>query len=361
VLDASVLDASVLDASVLDAAMAVELLPADAAAVDGSVTNVCPPSACPLPEYPCAPSDDGIGHTCLGQYATWPMPDAQPGSQVAPKYEVRAAAGVVLDEVTGLLWQRELPSSYPGCTRQLQGVAGASCTWREAKQYCAQLTLDARAWRLPSKIELESLIDFTQSPPAAYIDRDSFPGTPAAPFWTVSRVLASDGSDGVFDVRFNGGISLLASSSEARRVRCVHSTRIANAPADGQYIADASSQTVRDPRTKLEWRSVVPEQSSTAQQASEFCASVGAGFRVPSAKELLTLANVTHVDGVESPMFADLSDEWLLWSTTRWLDDDTLAYWPAYGFTMVASQVSEGSEPGSLPAGSPTFHTRCVR
>lgn len=86
-------------------------------------------------------------------------------------YTVDAANNVVTDNVTGLVWQRT--------------VAPGTYTWDQAKQYCANLVLAAHSdWRLPTRIELVSLVDFTKSNPA--IDSTAFPNTPSNWFWTSS-------------------------------------------------------------------------------------------------------------------------------------------------------------------------------
>ncbi len=106
------------------------------------------------------------GYVCQGQFAEWPMPDATPGAKFAPSYDT-STAGVVRDAVTGLIWQRDTPASYPGCTATITN-AGDGCLLAGARAYCANLTLGGRSdWRLPSKIELESLLDTTRQSPAA--------------------------------------------------------------------------------------------------------------------------------------------------------------------------------------------------
>lgn len=48
-------------------------------------------------------------------FAEWPMPDSAPHSQHKPSYTVSEL--VVVDNVTKLRWQRDLPDVYPGCQR----------------------------------------------------------------------------------------------------------------------------------------------------------------------------------------------------------------------------------------------------
>jgi hypothetical protein len=108
------------------------------------------PNSCTSPDYPCVQTEPP-GYTCLGQFADWPMPDAVSGAKVKPSYAVTADPDVVIDQVTGLVWQRYLPAVYAGCTAG--AVAGSSCRWREAIEYCREHVLGGfDDWRLPSKM-----------------------------------------------------------------------------------------------------------------------------------------------------------------------------------------------------------------
>ncbi len=79
---------------------------------------------------------------------------------------------VVRDEITGLLWQRQLdPRRF---------------AWKDAVDYCDGLTLAGwDDWRLPSRVELVSILDLTRTDPS--INLQAFPDTPGEWFWTASR------------------------------------------------------------------------------------------------------------------------------------------------------------------------------
>jgi hypothetical protein len=158
------------------------------------------------------------GYFCLGQFAQWPMPDSVAGAQTAPSYAT--TTDTVTDNVTHLVWQRNLPATYPGCSGN-SSVAGDTCSWAEAKNYCASAalatSLGVGGWRLPTKIELESILDQTTSNPA--IDSSAFPGTPSAVFWTASPYV--DAGELAWYVDFNLGGSYYRASSDTYLVRCV--------------------------------------------------------------------------------------------------------------------------------------------
>ncbi|MBN2530343.1 MAG: DUF1566 domain-containing protein [Deltaproteobacteria bacterium] len=91
---------------------------------------------------------------------------------------------VVKDAKTGLIWQ--------GCTA---GQTGDNCatnsaqimTWQDALAYCANLKWgddDAGYWRLPSVVELSSIVDDRECSPS--IDADAFPATMSDGYWSSS-------------------------------------------------------------------------------------------------------------------------------------------------------------------------------
>jgi len=69
--------------------------------------------------------------------------------------------GTVKDNVTGLLWQKcsngQINDS--NCSGSPLGT-----TWQVALNYCNTLSLIGKKWRLPNKVELLSLVDYSASP-----------------------------------------------------------------------------------------------------------------------------------------------------------------------------------------------------
>jgi hypothetical protein len=136
-------------------------------------------------------------------WAAWPMPEFAGSGRHPTSYEVSADQLTVRDNVTGLIWQRAVdPGTY---------------SYDQARAYCADLVLGGcEHWRLPERIELVSIVDYTLANPA--IDPMAFAGTPSAPFWSATTygsmfgwVVAS--GSGVWDI-YDQTLSL--------RVRCVN-------------------------------------------------------------------------------------------------------------------------------------------
>jgi hypothetical protein len=117
---------------------------------------------------------------------------------------VNVSAGTVTDNVTGLVWQRDVDAN--------------SYTWRDAQSYCQSLNLggDYTGWRVPTLIELESIVDYGRTYPA--INVIAFPSTTAS-FWS-STPYAYDTSY-MWEVFFSDGSTSTLYTGYVTRVRCV--------------------------------------------------------------------------------------------------------------------------------------------
>jgi hypothetical protein len=140
-------------------------------------------------------------------WAEWPMPngpsDFGAGAPNAETYTDNGD-GTVTDTVTGLMWQK--------------AVAAGTFTQAQAVAFCPTLALATHNdWRLPTIIELTSLVDLGQSNPS--IDVTSFPATPAAAFWSASPVAAAPTYG--WSVSFNLGGTNSSATTTAGDVRCV--------------------------------------------------------------------------------------------------------------------------------------------
>jgi hypothetical protein len=159
-------------------------------------------TACGTSQY-CDPASGECEATGGGSiWANWPMPNPPSSGMPNPQDYDTSIPGVVIDRVTGLLWQRELSAS--------------AYTRTGAQAYCDQLTLaDSSEWKLPTRIELVSITDFSRTMPA--IDGNAFPGTPSDRFWSSST--STGGS--AWYVDFELGYSNSAGVTSGYRVRCV--------------------------------------------------------------------------------------------------------------------------------------------
>lgn len=120
----------------------------------------------------------------------------------------------------------------------------------------------------------------------------------------------------------------------------------ADAPA-GRYTASAG--VVYDTRTKLRWRQTPPAGTFTWGDARNYCTGLGAGWRLPSFKELTTIVDFSKA----SPAI----------DTTAFLGTQSAAYW---SLTFVGETSSlwtvDFSTGGSKVVSSATAsYVRCVR
>lgn len=104
----------------------------------------------------------------------------------------------IVDTLTGLEWQRR--------------HVGRPLNLKDAITYCSNLELNGGGWRLPTKEELESLLDYSQRPT---IDQIAFPETPEEWFWT------STADSGYWAVDFATGLSKSGGWLQEYYVRCV--------------------------------------------------------------------------------------------------------------------------------------------
>jgi hypothetical protein len=191
--------------------------------------------------------------------------------------------GTVTDLVTGLMWQQSVPSTV--------------YAWTSAVAYCPSLsTAEHNDWRLPTEIELVSLIDGYPRAPDPAINPNAFPQTPADFFWSSTPLAGSPGV--AWFVLFDRGVASATDATFPFHVRCVRSPTAdggTGAPA-GRYVVGAA--TVDDTKTKLAWQRSISTATYTWHEARDYCptpavasALGGTGWRLPTKKELLTLVD----------------------------------------------------------------------
>jgi formylglycine-generating enzyme required for sulfatase activity len=111
-----------------------------------------------------------------------------------------------IDPETGLEWQRHSPGEM---------------TWHEALEYARSLSLDGRNdWRLPSAVELETLIDrktlYERMRP---IMREEVPFRDTLSYWTSTTFAPNTYSAWI--VMFDGAYILSYYKTNPYHVRCV--------------------------------------------------------------------------------------------------------------------------------------------
>jgi hypothetical protein len=241
---------------------------------------------------------------------------------------------IVTDSLTGLIWQRALPTTYAGCTGGTP--TGTGCTFQQAIDYCANLDYGSKQdWRLPNPIELASIIDNQVTNPAT--DLTAFPGTPAKTFWTSSPV-SYNSADAWYLYFTNGSVSNGGKTSYFNSVRCVRGGPGSAGSASSAFLNLAGStrytvtepvpgeQVVADATTGLMWEGDISIEKNW-QQALSYCATLNFGghqdWRLPNKNELISLMNYSVADPVSD--FPGITADYA-WSSTTSLANFSQAW-----------------------------------
>ena len=241
--------------------------------------------------------------------------------------------GSVTDPLTGLIWTRcAMNQTWDGlsCT----GTA-SSYTWDQASALTGTITYASQSdWRLPNIRELETIVDRSVFSPS--IDNIGFPNTQSSGagshFWSATPDASNVGNawavsfiDGeVYNhIRTNGfGVRLVRGGQ-------AFASLLSTARPSSDYF-DNSDGTVTHTPTNLTWKHCAEGQTWTgtsctgtaidmvAEQA-RLASSVFAGksdWRLPSAKELLSLADFTTWNPAINLTISPVTLRKVLWSST---------------------------------------------
>lgn len=124
----------------------------------------------------CTLNSDCLGGICISmqcegcgdvEWAQWTPGDGE--------WTVRSTTA--RDERTGLTWART--------------AALNEMSWSDALVFCQANPPDEGSWRLPTRIELSSIIDYERSSPPV-VDTNIFPNISAAAFWTATSNAGDD-------------------------------------------------------------------------------------------------------------------------------------------------------------------------
>lgn len=205
----------------------------------------------------------------------WPLADGdfQPNAR---SFEVVSAA-VVRDPVTGLSWQAS--------------DGGGSYTQAEAVVHCAELEsagLPKGSWRLPSVVELSSLVHYGIKLPS--ID-PKFADTQPTNYWTASSLSATNGL--AWTVKFDYGEIIPLLRGAMFPARCVTGqSEILGTTRRGGPLA-VTADTVRDERTGLEWQRRDEGTKYGWKDALSYCAGLSL-----AGEDDWHLPNVAELDGI---------------------------------------------------------------
>ena len=212
------------------------------------------------------------------RWAMWPMPNFPDSGLPNPESYDVSVAGTVVDRVTGLMWQRAVePGNVP---------------FYDAIARCDRLALGGyQDWRLPSRIELVSILDLAEIQPS--IDRVAFPGTPSEWFWSSS--VAAEKAAAARYVYFYFGYPKADEQRSHFRVRCVRTEKPPAFTGDPDAHYEVGSTSVHDLATGLTWQRALASGTFGFEAALGYCTHLNLeghkDWRVPSMPELVTLVD----------------------------------------------------------------------
>ncbi len=261
----------------------------------GQTRSVASCGSCADPNRCGGYGDDNVCGAIFA-FPNWSLPPESPGDFTDNR------DGTVSDNVTGLVWQ--------------QAVGAVGEPWMQAKQYCANLALAGRVWRLPSRIELASLVDYDRNA-SPLINPSAFPDAAADRFWAASP-YAVDRSAGWYVDFSTGYTGPDTGAVETAGVRCVSGAP--PAPAQRYHVVDAN--LVTDTATGLTWQRGISPAEQTYSGASSYCTQLsleGATWRLPNVKELESIVDETTYDpAIDTAVFLNKpsGSELYFWSST---------------------------------------------
>jgi hypothetical protein len=256
----------------------------------------------------------------------------QDGSYLINPPDYAAASPLVTDTLTGLVWQ--------------QSDDGVSRYAVEAVSYCDDLTWGGYSdWRLPSRMELLTLVDASRAAPAI---NPAFAASNGK-YWS-STVQAGDTSLG-WSVRFSDGLASFDGLSNPYRARCVRG------PALTQGAFEDKGETVLDQSTGLVWQKGQSASEMTWQQALAYCEAAETGgktdWRLPNKRELDSLVDDARSGPALSPLFDVPGASSMFWSSTTVVGGTFYAAaWGTVLYTGVSDNATDKTWSG---------RARCVR
>ncbi len=323
------------DAGVDAAAFEIENSSPDAAAIDAG------PAPRPFLPHPPLYRTGVTSQECatdttqdlMCPQAGWDLQDGefQPNAQAV----VQTASDEVTDKHTGLIWQL--------------GDDGNTYTYSQAIQHCAGFASAeaATGWRLPSVVELMTLIDDGVYLPSI---SSTFNGAQSTNYWTSTPTASTTQLS--WTVKFDFGEVIPFLTDTSLPVRCVRGqSDILNVGNKGLRKAGpltTTAETVKDTTTGLEWQRADDGVKRSWKDSLDYCArlSLGglSGWHLPNISELLSIVQYDALNstGVAiDPVFTGAHAD-LYWSSTENEGAPTLSWSITFNLGVVDGVTVSG-------------------
>jgi hypothetical protein len=196
--------------------------------------------------------------------------------------------GTILDNNTKLMWQQQDTNNR--------------YNYNNAISYCNDLSFAGYSdWRLPSKKELISIIDYGRFGPA--IDKTKFLNAKSSTYWT-STVSTYSGSY-AWTVPFSQGLfAPVIQSYYGFYALCVRNNhRVIS-------FVDNGDNTITDQKTRLIWQKQDDDSKRSMENALNYCENLTLGgssaWRLPNIKELESIVDDSKVSpSINTSYFTD--------------------------------------------------------
>ncbi len=279
---------------------------------------------------------NGFGITCAGT--------GQDGAYILnPISYTNNGNGTVTDNVTGLMWQQQ---------------SGTNMSWSNAGAYCTGLSAGSHTdWRLPSVMELISIVNYGVQEPAAMINTTYFLNTAASSYWSATPDAGN--TSNAWEVNFLAGTSFTSAMSGNAYVRCVRGGQL-----EIGNFTDNKDGTVSDSATGLMWQqaeggvdlwsSGTNVSGSGLVYALSYCTGLGlaghSDWRLPNVKELASIVDYAQYNPEINTAFFPNAAVNLYWSST-----------PSSTFASIAWGVQFFNGGVTYSSMSDGYNVRCVR
>ena len=258
--------------------------------------------------------------------------------------------GTVTDNNTGLVWQKQDDGTVYNWY-QASGVYDGSYN-PPSTNVCGSLNLGGYSdWRLPTKKELITLVDYSVSINSGPLINSIFTNAKTSYYWSSTTSAYAPGAAWVVDFADGRIYPYNYPGNNNNYVRCVRGEEVQS------VFVDNNDGTVTDNSTGLVWQRDEPGEMSW-WPALAYCEGLSLGgstdWRLPNIKELESLTDSTRYNpAIDITHFPNVDvsnvDACYYWSSTNFS-------WPAkaYFVTFCFGVVWDEDKPDPL-------NVRCVR